>query len=277
MFNFEKIYTLPFKYQIPNYIQVFLKKNPTIKTFLKFFKRYLYLILMRQKLLEIKGIFPEHNNILWINISAPSLGDSLMDLSSRVMLKGREVDLFTDNKNADLYKDDIIFSAIYTDKKQVIKNKYDLVIVDSYSTRSIYIKSEIAGLTPFVGMFGFFNGPEVNRVLFSFHQMNKLLGYKRNESQINSIAKSIISISNLDKKIVQNFNLPATFISIALGGEWSYRAYQNWNSVIEEIIQIDNDVNIVLLGSSNAKYISEEIVSKFSNFNIFPTSAPRQP
>ena len=35
------------------------------------------------------------------------------------------------------------------------------------------------------------------------------------------------------------------------------------------MIQIDNNVNIVLLGSSNAKYISEEIVSKFSNFNIF--------
>jgi len=269
MLGFEKTYTLPFKFDIPNDTQEFLKKKAVIKIWFKFFKRYLYIILKGQKLLEVYSILPKYNNILWINLSAPSLGDSLMDLSSRIMLKGRRVDLFTDNKNADLYKDDCIFSTIYTDKKQVDKNKYDLVIIDSYSTRSIYIKADIARLTPFAGMFGYFNGPEVNRVLFSFHQMNKLLGYKKNDSAIKTIAKSKISISDEDMKIVHSLNLPINFIAIALGGEWSYRTYQKWNQVIKEIIDKDNGLNIVLLGSSNAKSSAVEILNNFSHFNIY--------
>ena len=269
MLDFEKIYILPFKFEIPNYIQEFHKKKPVIKTWFKFFKRYLYLILKGQKLLEVSSILPKHKYILWINISAPSLGDSLMDLSSRILLQERKVDLLTDKKNSDLYKDDLIFSKVYSDKKQVETNLYDLVIIDSYSTRSIYIKAKIASSTPFVGMFGFFNGPEVNRVLFSFHQMNQLLGYKKNESQINSMAKSSISISDFDKKIVQNINLPRSFIAVALGGEWSYRTYQKWNEVIEEIIVNDNELNVVLLGSSNAKHFAKEIINKFSHLNIY--------
>ena len=269
MLGFEKTYTLPFKFHIPNYTQEFLKKKSVIKIWFKFLKRYLYINLKSQKLLEIYSILPKHNNILWINISAPSLGDSLMDLSSRIMLKGRKVDLFSDNKNAGLYNDDSIFSTIYTDKKQVDKNKYDLVIIDSYSTRSIHVKADIADLTPFVGMFGYYNGPEVNRALFSYHKMNHLLGYVKNEDELNKLAKTSISVSSSDKKNIQKLKLPLNYVAIALGGEWGYRTYQKWNRVIEKIIRKDNEINIVLLGSSNANNIVKEIVDKFSNYNIF--------
>ena len=269
MLGFEKTYTFPFKFDIPNYTKEFLKKKSVIKIWLKFFKRYLYINLKNQKLLEIYSILPKHNNILWINISAPSLGDSLMDLSSRIMLKGRKIDLFTDNKNADLYKDDFIFSAVYTDKKQVNKSNYDLVIVDSYSTRSIYIKAAIAGLTPFVGMFGYYNGPEVNRVLFSYHQMNHLLGYVKNEDEVNKIAKTSISISGIDKALIQKIKLPSNFVALAIGGEWNYRTYNKWDFVIEKLISQDNDLNIILVGSDNAKHSARVIMDKFSKYKVY--------
>ena len=99
--------------------------------------------------------------------------------------------------------------------------------------------------------------------------MNKLLGYKKNHSEINSIAKSIISVSELDKKIVQKINLPRNFIAVALGGEWSYRTYQKWNKVIEEIIEDNNEINIVLLGSSNANYFAKKILDKLAHRNIY--------
>ena len=114
MLGFEKTYTLPFKYEIPNYTSVFLEESSITKRWIKFIKRYIYLTIKRQTALEIRQILPKHRNILWINLSAPSLGDSLMDLSSRVLLKGKEVDLFTDKKNANLYQDDSIFSRIFT-------------------------------------------------------------------------------------------------------------------------------------------------------------------
>ena len=269
MLGFEKTYTLPFKFNIPNYTQEFLNKKSVIKVWIKFVKRYLYINLKSQKLLEVYSILPKHNNILWINISAPSLGDSLMDLSSRIMLKGRKVDLFTDKKNADLYKNDFIFTRIYTDIKQVGNNKYDLVVIDSYSTRSINIKADIAYLTTFVGMFGYYNGPEVNRVLFSFHQMNNLLGYVKNEDELNKIAKTSISISKRDKELIQKTKLPSNFIAFAIGGEWNYRTYNKWDFVIEKLISQDKDLNIILVGSDNARDTARVIMDKFSHMSVF--------
>ena len=268
MLGFNKTYTLPFKFDIPNYAKEFLEKKTFIKLWIKFIKRYLYIQLRGQNSLEINNILPEHKEILWINISAPSLGDSLMDLSSRTMLVDRKVDLFTDKKNSDLYKDDFLFSKVFTDIKQVGKCRYDLVVLDSYSTRSIDIKVKIARLTTFVGMFGYYNGPEVNRVLFSYHQMNNLLGYIKNENELNKIARTSMSISSADQKLIQKIELPSTFIAIVIGGEWHYRTYNKWDCVIEKLISKDNNINIILVGSANAKDSAKVIFDKFSNHNI---------
>jgi len=154
----------------------------------------------------------------------------LMDLSSRVMLKGRNVDLFTDKKNAHIYTDDHIFSNIYTKTEDIDSSEYDLVIIDSYSSRSIDVKSKIAPTTSFIGMFGYYNGPEVNRVLFSFHQMNHLLGYVRSEDEVNASAKASMSISKEDQEVVKQISLPNNYIAIVLGGEWDYRTYNQWES-----------------------------------------------
>ena len=91
---------------------------------------------------------------------------------------------------------------------KIISNDYDLVIIDSYSTRSINIKWQVSPSSSYVGMYGYFNGPEVNRVLFSFHQMNNLLGFNHTESEINKMAKSSMSISTFDKGIVESLKTP---------------------------------------------------------------------
>jgi len=269
MRSFNKTYTLPFKFSIPNYTQDFLNQTSVFKRWLKFIKRYLYIVLKSQKNLEVFSILPDHKNILWINISAPSLGDSLMDLSSRIMLDSKNVDLFTDQKNAHIYTDDHIFKNIYTKIEEINKPKYDLVIVDSYSSRSINVKSKIAPTTPFVGMFGYYNGPEVNRILFSFHQMNHLLGYVKSEYEINTSAKASMSISKEDQEVVNSINLPIEYIAIVLGGEWDYRTYNKWSQVIEKILVKDKQTNIVFIGSGNAKSIAKNLLSQFSENNTF--------
>ena len=266
---FNKTYILPFKFSIPNYTQDFLDQTSKFKRLLKFIKRYLYIILKGQKNLEVFSILPEHKNILWINISAPSLGDSLMDLSSRIMLDSKNVDLFTDQKNAHIYTDDHIFKNIYTKIEEINKPKYDLVIVDSYSSRSIDAKSKITSTTPFVGMFGYYNGPEVNRILFSFHQMNHLLGYVKSEDEINTSAKASMSISKEDQEVVNSINLPIEYIAIVLGGEWDYRTYNKWSQVIEKILVKDKQTNIVFIGSGNAKNVAKDLLSQFLKNNVF--------
>ena len=267
MFKFKKTHQLPFKYSIPNYISVHLHKIKLYKRFFKFLRRYLYIVLKRQLNLEIFKILPEHKKILWINVSAPSLGDSLMDLSSRILLKGRNLDLFTDKKNANIYKDDNFFNNIFTETKDLKKLNYDLIIIDSYSSRSIRIKSKVAQKTIYVGIYGYFNGPEVNRVLYSFHQMNHLLGYSKNEHEINHSAKSSIFISKKDQEIVKNIT-PKKYITIAVGGEWRYKIYDKWDEVINKIMLSDADLNIIFVGSDNAIQISKELLKKYPKKKI---------
>ena len=192
-----------------------------------------------------------------------------MDLSSRVLLKGKEVDLFTDKKNANLYQDDSIFSRIFTQKVEVIQHKYDLVILDSFSTRSIDIKTQILPLNPFVAMFGYYNGPEVNRVLFSFHRMNQLLGYVHSETEVNKVARPSMAIEVSNLPSVEGLNLPSSFIAIALGGEWAYRTYNKWSEVIDKLAKKNDKLNFVLVGSDNAKESAKALAADFTHHNIF--------
>ena len=120
MLSFKKTTTFQFKFQIPNYIDLYLKKENIYSRFLKFYRRYIYIKLKRQKNLELFSILPKHKKILWINISAPSLGDSLMDLSSRVLLRNKKIDLFTDKKNAHIFKM-IVFLLMYLLMRKKLK------------------------------------------------------------------------------------------------------------------------------------------------------------
>ena len=268
MSGFSKTFTLPFESKIPSYTDDFLRNASLLKFKLKYFRRQIYLTYKKQKSLEIHSILPKHQKILWINLSAPSLGDSLMDLSSRILLHNKQVELFTNVKNASLYQHDKIFKAVFTKKEELINFKYDLIIVDSFSTRSICIKHQIAPRTNYVGMFGLFNGPEVNRVLFSFNRMNQLLGQIHNKDELNDIAKCTIAISKSDKRIIDNLGLPSSYIAISIGGEWQHRTYQNWQNIITGIVELGLDTPIVLVGSKNAEVTAREITQMHSSVNI---------
>jgi ADP-heptose:LPS heptosyltransferase len=266
--SFNKTYKLPFKYQVPNTSKEFIKQKSFKFSRIKFLKRKLYLIVNRQIKLEVLKILPEHRHILWINLSAPSLGDSLMDLSSRVLLEDKTIDLFTNFKNKNLYENDEFFSCIYSDISQFKKHNYDLVIIDSFSTRSVKIKAKIAAKVPFVGIFGYYNGPEVNRVLYSFHQMNNLLGYRLNQEEIDECAKPYISISNNDKDVIKELELPNDFIAIVIGGEWSFRTFDKWDLLIEKLMNLNHKSKFILIGSSNGSKSSNQVIAKLNSNRI---------
>ena len=263
MLDFHRTHSLPFKYSIPNYISIHLQKVKLYSRALKFLRRYLYLIFLRQKNLEISRILPSHNKILWINVSAPSLGDSLMDLSSRRLLSGKTIDLYTDEKNSNLYLNDKYFNKVFSNFNDLSTYEYDLVILDSFSSRTIKIKAKIAPKIVFVGMFGYFNGPEVNRIFYSFHQMNYLLNYPMTEEEIIDSAQNSLSISRKDQEIVQSI-VPQNYIAISLGGEWKYKTYQKWSEVINQLLLDNKNIKIIFVGSKNALRTSKQLL------NIFP-------
>ena len=75
-------------------------------------------------------------------------------------------------------------------------------------------------------------------------------------------------ISNEDYEIIEGYNLPEEFISIVIGGEWSFRTFNEWDKVIEKLISLNNDLNIVLIGSDNGIKDAQIIIDKLSSENI---------
>jgi len=261
--RYKETYTLPFAHDIPCYLYSYHRQIKKPSRIIKFLKRYFYLAATKEIKNEKNRILDSHKKILWINKSAPSLGDSLMDLSSRSLLFSRDVDLYTDEKNAHIYENDRIFKNIFYDTKNIKGQEYDLIILDSYSVRTVRIKKKLYPGTDFVSMFGFFNGPEVNRVLFSFNRLNFLLGLELSSSKIQKIARPSMSIRK-----AKSIKLPKTYITIAVGGEWDYRTYNYWPEVIMRILGDYKNIKIVLVGSENGRKCSELIMSKSSEKQV---------
>ena len=261
--RYKETYSLPFSENIPCYLSAYLPQIKKPSRVIKYIKRYLFLFLKKEIRNEKEKISGYDKKILWINKSATSLGDSLMDLSSRTLLKSKNVDLLTDKKNAHIYANDSVFKNIFYDTQTIKERAYDLIILDSFSTRTVSIKNKLFPKTNFVSMFGFFNGPEVNRVLFSFHRLNYLLGLEMSSSEIGQIAHPSMDISK-----VKFIKLPNEFITIAVGGEWEYRTYNNWLEVVSIILEKYKNIKILLVGSENGKDCAKLIMSKFPNGQV---------
>jgi len=261
--RYKETFTLPFKEKIPCHLEAYESQIKKPLRIIKYIKRYLYMFLKKELINERDEILDSHRKILWINKSAPSLGDSLMDLSSRTLLESRDIDLLTDKKNLPIYDNDLNFKNTFSEMVSLKGKVYDLIIIDSYSTRTIGLKNKLFSDTEFVSIFGFFNGPEVNRVLFSFHRMNNLLGRKMSPSSIEKIARPSMSLIN-----VKSIELPNKYIVISVGGEWEYRTYQFWPEVVKLILNKFKNINIVLVGSENGKDYVNSIISKCSKDRV---------
>ncbi len=207
---------------------------------------------------ELSTIDSRHKKILWINWAAPSLGDSLMDLSSRVLLKGRDIILLTHPKNFELYQNDNVFSAVYSDvdelKKSNSPESFDLVICDSFSPRVVWKKLKIAPSTPFIGMYGYLNGFEVHRTYFSFARMAALLGV--------SLSDALSGLQIAPHVVVQHpyLNRIDADVCVAVGGEWPFRTYDKWLEVVEYLS--NQGYSVKLIGSSNGKHIATKITAR---------------
>lgn len=203
---------------------------------------------------ELKVIQSQHQRILWVNWSAPSLGDSLMDLSSRVLLRDREITLLTHPNNVQLYIEDDVFKFVYAEPARIVaelgRGYFDLVICDAFSPRVLLRKLLVEPRAPFVGMYGFLNSFEIHRTYFSFHRMQELLGVTSHEHAIRPLIKTY-----REQKIYD--------VCIAVGGEWGYRTYSKWPLVVGRLL--DLGLSVVLVGSSNGIAASNSICDEYRN------------
>jgi ADP-heptose:LPS heptosyltransferase len=200
--------------------------------------------------------------VLWIYKGSPQIGDSLMDLASRVMLaaRGCQVDLCTDPHLAELYRADDVFRRVFSDAGSVTSADYDLVILDSFKWRCLEVKFRHFSALPYVTMRGYFAGPEFNRTLFSFFRMNQLLETGMSDAEVHSRALPHLVASDADREAVAELRLPADAVAFAIGGAAPGRTYRHWQKVIVPLLQRHPGLSAVLLGSRNATAMRDAIL-----------------
>ena len=228
------------------------------KWIFKYLKRRLFSLLVFRVLglvPELNKITGEHRSILWINWAAPSLGDSLMDLSARVLLNRRELVLLTHPKNKLLFENDHYFSSVFSDHRELTlkygRSYFDLVICDSYSPRVLTKKIAAAPFVPFVGLYGYLNGFEVHRTYFAFARMMELLA-------LNKIDDPIRPTISLGRRSINQ--TPEVDVCVAVGGEWSFRTYNQWCDIVNWLSE--NGYSVSLVGSENGIFDASKILEK---------------
>jgi hypothetical protein len=225
------------------------------KRWFKFWRRWSFMLFYGQHKFEKRMITADAKKILWINLSAQSLGDSLMDLSGRVLLAGRTVHLLTSDKNARLYINDHIFSKVADDVMD-LDPVYDLIIMDAFGHRSFSEKIKRYKNVPYVGMYGFVNGFEVHRTLFCFYRMAELIGVDFNELK-----------PDLSMRLDPYCHVPVVerpYVTIVVGAEWGFRNYDGWDAVISALVRT---YRIVLIGSSNGIPYVQSLDERFPVVN----------
>lgn len=251
---FKHTTTLPLGKCVPSGIDRFLIEceHDYWKWRFKFWKRWAFvtvLINIFGLIHRLDQIEARHRRILWINLAAPSIGDSLMDLSARVLLKQRQVDLLTHKKNVGLYKGDSWFHRVSDQPSDFKAEMYDLVICDSFSPRVLLRKLLLAPITPYVGLYGFLNGFEIHRTYFAFARMMELLNLERISEPMRPCISLLSEIGDQPKK---------TDVCVAIGGEWSFRTYDHWSRVVSCLV--GRGYSVSLVGSDNGIETASEIL-----------------
>jgi heptosyltransferase-2 len=218
--------------------------------------------------LRREAIDKSAKRILWIYKGSPQVGDSLMDLASRLLLRdalganGIEIDLYTDPHLHRLYEADDVFARVASDAATLAGRGYDLAIVDSYKWRCIESKVRHWKNLPFVTMRGHFVGPEFNRTLFGFFRMQQLLGMAADASATRRIASPHLAAPQAVSRQVDAIGIPHGAIAFAVGGADEARTWRQWDALLEELVRRGHAPAAVLLGSGNGASMRDVIVAR---------------
>ena len=231
-------------------------------------RKYLLLFVSFQFKYLKDRISINEKNILWIHNTTENIGDSLMKTSSIRYLKsnGYSVDLCVLPILYDLYKNNsYCHNVIDLDSLANLAEKYDLIILDSLSSKCMKIKMKYYYAKPFVTLYDFFNyfRPDYNLILFSWYRIQYLINKYEN---IDNIAKPFVGKLSAKNIKINNLNIKNKSIAIVCGGTDNPRIYPNWIQVIELIDRNNIDtIPIVLVGSENGIEYSNQITNNFSD------------
>lgn len=259
--------TPPIKHFIHSNKSEFLRQKGIEKLGCRSIKRLLPLFLTNQKKYLLSSIDPKkHKKCLWILYAPPQIGDALMDLAPRSLLcnLGIKIDLFTQPHIAQLLAKDKLFNLVESDPKLIKPKNYDFAIVTNFTWKALRHKFLYVRELPWISIYGEFNGPEINRGLFSTKRLAELTNQILSETEEDLHAQQKLVF--LNNEITQESRLKS--VALAIGGVDRNRTFTNWNALIIELEKIGIR-DVILLGNSNGSIEANTINNpsvKIQNF-----------
>jgi hypothetical protein len=260
----EETWTPPFPQPLPSDAARYAAATPMRRILWRRLRRTAWLALTGQRRLERARIEPADRRILWIHAGMPQVGDSLMDLACRGLLRGRTVDLLIDPHLVPLYAHDDVFARTYSDGAEAAGNAYDLVILLGVSSYSLGAKLRHFRRLPWVSLHRFYTGPEFHRTLFGFYRLDQLLGGRAAAAAIEPIACPHMVVAAEAVRAVDALALPPRFIAIAVGGVRGWRTYGRWPEVVAALREAGVAEPVVLLGAANGIADRDRILARGS-------------
>jgi hypothetical protein len=291
---FSQRYAPPFRHALPGTIAEGLQRETLRQKWaanVKLLRRRCWLQWRRQASLLCDRVPPPPCRILWLNLAAPSIGDSLMHLAGRALLGQYQLDLLTHEHNAELYWTDRYFQRVFADPAAVPANQHDFVLLDALGARSISWKCRLCPKLPFASVQGSFIGSsslDYHRTLFSCYRIHHLLGYPHSEAELRPLLRPWLFVHEEPSPLPGSPRSSASepvaspgpgvprpampdakrpegcppnvsehpLVALALGGSDAARTYRRWPETLRLLRQHwsagQPSPRFVLLGSSNA-------------------------
>ena len=232
-------------------------------------RRNIFYFISGQNKFHINSIDFIGKNVVWLYFGEEQIGDSLMDLAPRSLLKeyGYVVDLITTKKIAHLFKDDPWFNDVIIENNKTFI-KYDFAIVISKKHRSLKYKIDHFKNLPWVSILESFSGPDFNRASYATQRILDLLNLNIKSESFDYHSSQKLN-SNTSKN-TSNLKIENSkeVVALCVGGIDDLRIYKKWIPLIKSLSSIGVN-EFVLIGSENGSNLATSITQEnFENVVI---------
>jgi heptosyltransferase-2 len=187
--------------------------------------------------------------VLWCYFGETQLGDALMDLAPRSLLRelGFEVDLFTAPALAAVFQGDPWLRKVGSHAADFAAADYQCAIVLSNKRRPLRPKMRHFPRLAWVSLHENFTGPNFHRGLFAAQRIADLAARSIGPAEVGQHGRQKLAP-------VQAGQAPVApgAVALAVGGVHDARTYSHWDTVMRELLAAGQR-RFVLVGSDNAR------------------------
>lgn len=185
---------------------------------------------------RLERVPPDARRILWVT-TWTTVGDAVLDLAARSLVPdGIELDLCIAPALAPLFTHDARFRRVHTDPA-ACTGRYDFLLLDVLSTRSIRLKAWQFGGPPFATLRGHLLGERFDRAAFADRRIRQLFGLPPGV-----VVAPWLTPLPRDWTLTPTLPPPAPAsafrIAVALGARVDAKRYRHWPAALERLVAL---------------------------------------